>query len=426
MRKYAYSAAGFLVVVVLAGSALAQEVEPNDICPGQHLGMPTLPSSVAGSLDTPPDVADVDFFRFDFTPGDELVADLEGEPTGAGTLSDPLIGLFDADCNLIRVDDDGRGNLNSRLIVQVPDDGVVILAATSYADLDFEGRGFSSGTYTLKIAEAPALIHSITGRLLDAQDGQPITGDDPAFATVALARCAGGDCREVAYEVTDADGQFTFDGEVHGLRAGRYQLAASADGYEDGRRRVSERFHVGGGERHDFGDFRLEPNELQISGIELCHRVPAEGGVCTYSLEMRNRGDTPFSGRVWSLVEYALPGADLNYAFQVGTGNAHTPQPRYVWVEPEHAVRVTFYLPIPPAWPALEDGGLACISAGIGRAPFAVHNVTAAVFIGCLTQAASGLEWIPPDETRSQLKASRKPMNLGGRKARLTAPANSQ
>ncbi len=205
-----------------------------------------------------------------------------------------------------------------------------------------------------------------------------------------------------------------FSGEVYGLRVGEYQLAASAVGYREGQRQVSEPFHVAGGESYDFGDFRLEPDELQISDIRLCPTVPAEGGVCTYSLLMRNRGDSPFSGRVWSLVDYALPGGDLSYAFQVGTGNAHTPRPKYVWVEPAAAKRVTFYLPIPPAWPALEDGGFACISAGIGRAPFAVYNVTAGVFIGCLTKAVNGLEWVPPEEMRSQLKATGKSMTLQG------------
>lgn len=414
MRKHGIAALWIAVLCALAGSTRAQEVEPNDTCPGQHVGMPTLPAAVPGSLDTPPDDPDVDFFRFDFIPGDELVADLEGAATRAGTLQDPVMGLFDSDCNLIAADDDGGGELNSRLSFIVPDDGVVILAAASYSDFGFEGNGFSSGSYRLSITNAPPLIHSITGRLVDARDGQPLTGDAPAFASVSLLRCESGECREVALEVPDAQGRFTFGGALYRLRVGEYQLAASATGYQDGQQRVSGTFRVAAAEQYDFGDLPLQPDELQITSVQLCDAVPAEGGVCAYSLELRNRGSEPFSGRVWSLIDYGLPESGISYAFQVGTGNSHTPRPEYVWVEPEAVRRVTFHLRIPPDWSALDADGFACISAGIGRAPFAVHNVSAGVFIGCLTRAAEGLEWMPPSEVRSQQKAAGKSISLQG------------
>ena len=414
MSKHGFSALGFLVLYALAGSALAQEAEPNDACPGQHVGMPTLPASVAGSLDTPPDVPDVDFYQFDFTPGAELVVDLEGESAGAGSVSDPLIGLFDSDCNLINVDDDGGGNLNSRLFVPVPDDGVVILAATSYGDFGFEGNGFSSGTYTLKIAEAPPLIDSISGRLVDAGDGQPLTGSEPTLASVTLIRCDDDGCFEVAFEITDAQGMFTFSGALYGLRVGEYQLVASAVGYQEGQQELSDPFQVAAGDQYEFGDFPLQPDELQITRIRMCGAVPAEGRVCTYSLDLRNRGESSFSGRVWSLVDYYFPNASLSYAFQVGTGNAHTPQPKYVWVEPEQVERVTFHVPIPPDWPALDDGGFACISAGIGRAPFAVHNVSAGVFIGCLVRAGDGVQLMSRSEMSPEMRAATKAPSLQG------------
>ena len=406
-----------VVLHSLAATALAQDAEPNDTCPGQHIGMPTLPFALDGSLDTPPDVPDVDFFRFDLTPGTELVADLQGEPTGAGTLSDSLLGLFDSNCGLIDVNDDGGTELDSQLIFRVPDDGVVVLAASAFPDFEFTGNGSFNGSYVLEIAEAPPRIHAISGRLVDARDGHPLTGEDPTYAAVSLLRCEESDCLEVGVEIPDAEGRFTFSGELYGLRVGRYHLAATAEGYEEGRRRRSEPFDVSAGEHFEFGDFALEPNQLQIAGVRLCGPLSSEGGVCRYAVQVRNQGDGAFSGRVWSLVDYFSAGAEFAYAFQVGTGNTHVPQPKYVWIEPGETEHVVFNLRVPAAWPALEDGGFACISVGVGRAPFAVHNVVAGAFVGCLTRDAAGFQLQPPNEVRSELKG-RSQKSLGVQRMR--------
>ena len=42
-------------------------------------------------------------------PGEFVQAILQGSFSGAGTLGDPLLGLFDSDCNLIDVNDDAIG-----------------------------------------------------------------------------------------------------------------------------------------------------------------------------------------------------------------------------------------------------------------------------------------------------------------------------
>jgi hypothetical protein len=140
---------GLLAVLCLAGSLSSQafgqatDVEPNNSCPAaQEIGAVDVntPFTVSGSLDTPPEVPDVDFFRFSATPGALLVADLAGESTGQGTLPDPFLGLFDSDCNFIALNDD-VDTLNSRLHFVVPADGVVILAASSYFDDQFVGAG---------------------------------------------------------------------------------------------------------------------------------------------------------------------------------------------------------------------------------------------------------------------------------------------
>ena len=89
---------------------------------------------------------DRDWFRVELLAGQAYQIDLEGSPTGAGTLSDPyLYGVYGAqgdgfsDTN---DDDDGDGN-NSRTTFTAPESGVYHLSAGGY--------GSSTGTYTLTL-----------------------------------------------------------------------------------------------------------------------------------------------------------------------------------------------------------------------------------------------------------------------------------
>jgi hypothetical protein len=89
-----------------------QEIEPNNTCPtAQDVGAVAFPLTRDGSLDSTPETLDVDFFRFTGTPGSAVKVDLEGQDTGQGTLGDPFLGLFDSNCNLLALDDDGSGTL---------------------------------------------------------------------------------------------------------------------------------------------------------------------------------------------------------------------------------------------------------------------------------------------------------------------------
>lgn len=135
---------------------LAQvDIEPNNLCiESQIIGAITPPFVLNGSLDTPPSVPDVDFFQFTSEVGLDLVADLKGAETGVGTLSDPFLGLFDSNCDVLSINDD-FGSLDSHIRFTVPDDGVFILAASSCCDGEFVGSGGSAGTYELAVSLAP-------------------------------------------------------------------------------------------------------------------------------------------------------------------------------------------------------------------------------------------------------------------------------
>ena len=171
------------------------ETEPNNTCAtAQQIAVPSLPLSVTGGLE----VQDVDFYRFAVTPGRVVIATLEGQTTGKGTLEDPFMGLFDSQCHLITVDDDGAGDLNSRIGFTVPADGIVILAVTSCCDDSFTGSS-SAGTYRLTL-DAGGVI---AGAIRDG-GGHPV---DPDFV-----------------------GAFTLDGQFAG--EGNVTCCASGSSYE--------------------------------------------------------------------------------------------------------------------------------------------------------------------------------------------------
>ena len=91
---------------------------------------------------------DRDWFAVTLEAGKTYRIDLEGSPTGDGTLSDPYLrGVHDADG--VRIagtkNDDGGTGFNSRLLFTAGDAGTYYVAAGAYAD--------RVGTYTLSVEE---------------------------------------------------------------------------------------------------------------------------------------------------------------------------------------------------------------------------------------------------------------------------------
>lgn len=265
------------IVLVLAGAfpnvVGAQEVEPNQPCENaQDFGISSLPVFVSGELIPTAEAADVDFFRFVLTPGGPVQADLEGASTGQGTLPDPYLGLFDSACNLIAANDDS-GSLNSRLLFEAPADGVVVLGVTACCDVDFQGGG--EGSYLLSLVRLAA-IDSISGRIVDADTGVALPGEEFPFASVELQRCDAFGCFEfVNFAQADADGRFQFSTDQFGnaLSAGTYQVQAFAAGFESF---SSGPFDVGEGVALDLGDLPL--NRIQYIGTVSGRAVDAVTG----------------------------------------------------------------------------------------------------------------------------------------------------
>ncbi len=271
MSRYPFIARGLLLLcsIMYGTSAYAQafdESEPNDPClAAQDVGAFDRPSTIVGSLDTTPDFLDVDFFAFEAAADEFIQVDLEGEYTNAGTLSNPLLGVFNADCALLAVNDDSGGGPNSRLTVTVPSDGKFVLGVTQCCDYSFTGGGVGSYLLTLDRFRG---IDSIVGRLVDASSGDPLSGAFPTYASAYLLRCTAGNCFEyVAYVQAGDDGSFSFYNDFYGnpLATGTYQVQASANGFESF---TSEPFDVFEAEMRNLGDLRLAPLQLigSVSG----------------------------------------------------------------------------------------------------------------------------------------------------------------
>lgn len=406
MQRVVQAGFKFLMMVCLAGGffshALAQttETEPNDTCPtAQVIGEIDVktPFIVSGSLDTPPDVPDVDFFRIEAPPGAQLLADHEGQVTGKGTLPDPFLGLFDSECNLLAVNDD-TGSLNSRLQFIVPADGVFILAASSCCDDQFTGAGGSSGTYELTVSSAPPSIGSVSGRIVDAQTGQPLPGNVPPFAFAELFRCNGGGCFEfVNSQNADDEGRFRFDQDFTGqpLSVGTYQIRAFANDFQQAE---TSPFEVDEGEDFDVGDIPLQPPPISFSDIQPCQDLRPQGDTCRYSVRLRNNTNAPIEGLAWSPVDGFGLGSSLTFTlFEASTQDGSQQAVRQrVAVEPSGNQTLQFQFDVP----AFVLGATFCTRVLLGLDPSPLVITVREAFLFCITGGETGFQVM--SEAKSQ------------------------
>ena len=477
----------------------AQETEPNQPCTeAQDLGAVAFPFSLTGELSPAGDVFDIDFFRFSAAPGSFLRADHQGASFGNGTLSDPLLGLFDGDCNFI-ISNDDTGSLDSRLFFTVPGDGAFVLAATSFPDFGFQGAG--EGTYRLSLAVVES-IDSISGRLVSDRDGTPVPGTEPFFAGVQLVRCFDGSCFEfVNFQFADDNGFFRFDTNFNGdrLQAGQYQIQVFATGFDfffsepfdvpadavfqlgdvvltmqsfigsisgrvvdaisgqpvtgfsppfavavaercdvsgcfgifgsnvddqgrfhfqglffglapgvyrvaafadDYRQTVTEQIFIGEGEHVDVGDVAIVPFPIQFGEVQGC-AIPPGGGLCEYSIQITNRSNRRFRGEGWSTIDYFPNESPFRHSrFQVGRIGAEFPVPERINLRRGRSELLTFQLFVPGDLP---DGSTICASATVGQNPRAHFNNQGDRFVFCASTHAGNLNIMPESEGRNRL-----------------------
>jgi hypothetical protein len=102
---------------------------------------------------------DVDYFHFRAKAGDILAI----ETVPGLTSMDTVLGIFDAEGNLLAADDDSGVGLLSRLLVQIEVDGTYAVGVSTFPDLEFSGAGGDFGRYVLNIS-------SYRGTILDFGD----------------------------------------------------------------------------------------------------------------------------------------------------------------------------------------------------------------------------------------------------------------
>lgn len=265
LRSKVFSA--WVTAAILAGASandgLANEIEPNNTCQtAQDLGAIALPLNFQGGLLNPPDQPEVDFFRILAPASTLLQIQLRGSWSGGGTLPDPYLGVFDSSCNLIAVNDDWNG-LDSRLRLETPADGMLVVGVSACCDYLFDQGGL--GTYTLEFS-AISVAGPVTGRLVDARTGEPVSR--PGDPYVQLNFCPGGpdSCYWVNNQYPDSEGRFVFESTQWGepLEVGEYQIYVYSYFYESA---AFGTFSVGEAGL-DVGDLPLQPLPLvnSISG----------------------------------------------------------------------------------------------------------------------------------------------------------------
>ena len=148
---------------------------PDDFVAGTGTtGTVAVGGSATGDIQFP---GDRDWFAVTLEANTTYRIDLEGSPTGAGTLRDPYLrGVYDADGGFIggTWNDDGGTGLNSRVAFTPTADGTYYVAAGDYGSSHY---GSSQGTYKLSVTEITDDFAAGTGTTGTVAVGGSATGD---------------------------------------------------------------------------------------------------------------------------------------------------------------------------------------------------------------------------------------------------------
>ena len=197
----------------------------NDSClQAQNLGALALPNVIDGTLGVDTATPDIDFFRIVEAPGKVVQVRLVGVNRGAGKL-DPQVGVFDSECNLI-----SQASFEALVRVQVPADGVLVLAATQAGDFSFVDGGF--GGYRFELRGFP-VAKAIRGTLINAVTRTPIAG--PFSSGVDLYQCDATNCSFMTSSNIDNGGRFSFVTTPANnlfIVPGNYKVVGRADQYD--------------------------------------------------------------------------------------------------------------------------------------------------------------------------------------------------
>ena len=163
----------YTVSVIVLGANGVSEADTDFPADNTTSGRVEVGASATGNIAS---TSDKDWFRVDLEAGKTYQFDLEGSPTGRGSLGDPFLQIFDASgSNKLAEDDDiSTANLNSQLVFTPTAAGAYYLVVETAAPI--------TGTYTLSVRD-------ITLPTLSIADADATEGDDMEF-TVTLSAAA--------------------------------------------------------------------------------------------------------------------------------------------------------------------------------------------------------------------------------------------
>ena len=117
-------------------------------------GSVSVGGSTSGNIETG---GDTDWFRITLTAGHRYQFDLQGSPTGQGTLADPFLRLRDSAGNSLASNDDNGTNLNSRITYDATS------SSTYYLSTGSSNVASGTGTYRVSAADVtPAVTDDFT------------------------------------------------------------------------------------------------------------------------------------------------------------------------------------------------------------------------------------------------------------------------
>ncbi len=134
----------YTVSVIVLGANGVSEADTDFPATTATTGRVDVGASVTGNIAS---TSDKDWFRVDLEAGKTYQFDLEGSPTGRGSLGDPFLQIFDASgSNKLAEDDDiSTANLNSQLVFTPTAAGAYYLVVETAAP--------TTGAYTLSVRE---------------------------------------------------------------------------------------------------------------------------------------------------------------------------------------------------------------------------------------------------------------------------------
>ena len=138
----------YTLSVIVLGANGASEADTDFPDNNTTTGRVEVGASVTGNVES---ANDVDRFRVDLEADKEYQFDLEGAPTGRGTLPDPALSFADATGTVLEYDDNDGDGVNSQIVYTPTATGVYYLRPHSRVDTE-------TGTYTLSVREVPTAV----------------------------------------------------------------------------------------------------------------------------------------------------------------------------------------------------------------------------------------------------------------------------